>query len=657
MKNYTEFFIYHSNITNPQGWEPGRGGRMGRFAITTGFILILAFSLAGCGGGSSSSSANKVTSVTLSSSTLSLNAGEVVQIIAAVTNAAGNTVTTTVTFTSANSNIAGVSPAAINISSVCGGTWDSAFIVCNGLSGGVPVTGTATITATAGGVTSSPLTVSVHPKVTAVTVSGFPVFCQTTTQQLQLTARAFNGSADVTSQVGQFNWTSLDPSVASVDTNGAVTAKNPGVTGIFANVASVSSTTTSFRTCMPTRIRVHASADSSITSATLSATQTQALAFEFDDENGVTIFTGDPFIKVSNNPVSATVSGTTITAVSPGGAGIVAACIPPTCGNGVNTPIYSNVFGITVTGTSPGTIAYATTSFPPPSGSPATMVPIDTGAHTIGTAINLPAVPNSLVFGGQGTRAWLGTTAGLATLDPAANSVSVVAPDATGKVLAVSPDGNRVIVSNAANDPGFGVPIEPDPTKQRIWVFDLSTRILQTFTKPGAVAAEFDPDGFKAYIAARDGNVYVFSPTITFQNFTLGGSPADVASLASMRFAFFAHSGSLDVVAVCNNSVQSSALATAHQFVQPVLTKDQMVAVNSTGLDIDTVTVSPPAGTSICPSGIAHSNLSVDFGLGAFTARQLVVASNASRAMVLPTGINKVLVPDLSNQPTPVKFP
>src|SRR5437764_12030663 len=98
MKNYTEFFIYHSNITNPQGWEPGRGGRMGRFAITTGFILLRALSLAGCGGGSSSSSANKVTSVTLSSSTLSLTAGGVVQIIASVTNAAGHRVTTPVAY-------------------------------------------------------------------------------------------------------------------------------------------------------------------------------------------------------------------------------------------------------------------------------------------------------------------------------------------------------------------------------------------------------------------------------------------------------------------------------------------------------------------------------------------------------------------------------
>src|SRR5437763_13373479 len=256
MKNYTEFFIYHSNTTEPQGWKPGRGGRMQRFAITTGFILIIALSLAGCGGGSSSSSNQKITSVTISATTLSLNAGEVVQIGATAVNSAGNSVVTTITFTSSNANLVGVSPAAINITSVCGGAWDSTFIVCNGLSGGVPVSGTATITASAGGVTSSPLTVSVHPKVTAVTVSGFPVFCQTTTQQIQLTAKAFNGGTDITSQVGQFSWTSLDPSVASVDTNGAVTAKNPGVTGIFANVASVSSTPTSFRTCMPTRIRV-----------------------------------------------------------------------------------------------------------------------------------------------------------------------------------------------------------------------------------------------------------------------------------------------------------------------------------------------------------------------------------------------------------------
>src|SRR5947209_3056548 len=336
MRNYTESLIYHSNRKYPQGWEPMRGGRMRQFAITTGFGLFLTFILAGCGGGSSSSSSSnqKVASVTLSPSTVSVNAGEIVQLSAAALNAAGNAVSTTITFNSSNSNIASVSTAG----EVCGGAWDAKFIVCNGLTGTTCVSGTATITATAAGITSAPVTVSVHPKVTAVTVNGLPVFCASMTQTLPLTAHAFSNGVDITSQVGPFTWTSLDPSVATVDTKGALTAKNPGVTGIFASVASVSSTPASYRTCMPTRIRLHAANDATVTSATLSGTQTQALAVDFDDENGVTILTGDPFAKISNNVPSASVSNLTITAVSPGGAGIVAACIPPTCGNGVNSP-------------------------------------------------------------------------------------------------------------------------------------------------------------------------------------------------------------------------------------------------------------------------------------------------------------------------------
>ena len=622
---------------------------MRQFAITTGFILFLTFILTGCGGGSSSSN-QTVTQVVLSPSNVSVNAGEVVQLGASAQNSAGNSVSATITYKSSNSNIASVSTAG----EICGGTWDATFIVCNGLSGGNFVSGTATITAIAGGVTSNAVTVSVHPKVTAVTVDGLPVFCASMTQTRPLTAHAFSNGVEITNQVGPFTWTSLDPVVATVDTNGVLTARNPGVTGIFAGIASVTSTPAPYRTCMPVRIRVHTSANASTTSATLSTTQTQALGIDFDDENGITILTGDPFSKISNNIPSATVNNLTITAVSPGGAGIVAVCIPPACGNGVNSPVYSNLFSVNVTGTSPSTTVYATSSFAPPSGTSATMIPIDTGTHAVGTAIGLPAVPNSLVFGSQGTRAWLGTTAGLATLDPAAAQVTLVAPDAVGKVLAVSSDGNRTIVSNAANDPGFGVPIEPDPTKQRIWVFDLSTRVLQTITRAGAVAASFDPDNFKAYIAANDGNVYVFSTFFGLQNFVLGGSPVDVASLASMDFNFFANSGSLDVVTTCNNSVQSSALATAHQKVAPMLNQDVMVAVSSTGLDIDTVTVTPTPGTQFCPPpSPAHSVAALNFGVGSFTARQLLVTSNGSRAVVLPAGTNKVLVTDALNT-TPV---
>src|SRR5437660_380239 len=143
MRNYTESLTYHSNRKYPQGWEPMRGGRMRRFAITTGFGLFLTFILAGCGGGSSSSSSSsnqKVASVTLSPSTVSVNAGEIVQLTAAALNAAGNAVSTTITFNSSNSNIASVSTAG----EVCGGAWAAKFMVCNGLTGTTFASGKAT---------------------------------------------------------------------------------------------------------------------------------------------------------------------------------------------------------------------------------------------------------------------------------------------------------------------------------------------------------------------------------------------------------------------------------------------------------------------------------------------------------------------------------
>ena len=66
----------------------------------------------------------------------------------------------------------------------------------------------------------------------------------------------------------------------------------------------------------------------------------------FDELGAVT--PNAPVTILSNNSTVATVSGTTLTAQSPGGAGLQAVCAPPTCGIGINTPIYSNLFGIFV---------------------------------------------------------------------------------------------------------------------------------------------------------------------------------------------------------------------------------------------------------------------------------------------------------------------
>ena len=195
----------------------------------------------------------------------------------------------------------------------------------------------------------------------------------------------------------------------------------------------------------------------------------------FDELGAVT--PNAPVTILSNNTTVATVSGTTLTAQSPGGAGLQAVCAPPSCGIGINTPIYSNLFGIFVAGTSPNTTTvYATSTFPNVPGTSIPLIPIDASKTppTAGSPIFLPGFPNSLLFDRAGATGFIGTSNGLALLNTATNVVNLVSPIPIGKVLAVSADGNRAIISNAANDPSTGLPIDPFPSEQRVWLFDKS---------------------------------------------------------------------------------------------------------------------------------------------------------------------------------------
>src|SRR5215471_6513327 len=104
---------------------------MRRFAIISGIIFLLGTILTGCGGGSKSNN-NAVTSVVVIPTTLSLNDGDVAQLTATAQNSSGNAVTATFTYSSSNPNVITVSSSGL----VCGGVWDTSFIVCNGKSSG-----------------------------------------------------------------------------------------------------------------------------------------------------------------------------------------------------------------------------------------------------------------------------------------------------------------------------------------------------------------------------------------------------------------------------------------------------------------------------------------------------------------------------------------
>ncbi len=649
-------------------------------AVKTGVVLLLAAALVGCGGGSSSTkTTNVVAQVTVTPSTVSIVAGQVFGGFALhALNSTGGDVSPapTFTFNSSNTKVATVSPGGL----VCGGVWDSFFIVCNGAdSSGNPITGMAVITASAQGVSSAPVQVSVHPSVTSITVD--PVAgCTSIKGTQQFVAHAFHNATDITSLIGNFTWAVSAGSVATIDlTSGLATAVGPGLTGVIASVGTTSSPAANFRTCMPVVIRLHLSGDPAgmpTESATINVSDTKTIQADMDDENNVTTNSA-PVTIVSNNSQVASVSGTTLTGVSPGGAGLVAACVPPTCGAGLNLPVYSNLFSVTVNGSSPATTVYATSTFAPPSGTAPTLIPIDTSKTppAAGTAINLPsnslgqpAVPNSMLFTANGAKAFLGTSAGVATLDTASNTASLVSP-ALGKVLAISPDGNNIILSNAANapDPMTGVagPIESRLDHQRLVILNASNSTSQTFVLPGAVAAAFTPDSAKAFIAVNcspnpcpngNGNVYVFSVNQTLQTTLNIGATTDanidVATLASGPFAYFANTAGLEVMGTCNNVQQAiNPLITSNpRFVGSVANADMIVAVNSTGVDIETATVTPltpptTISSASCSPNVAYSNQPVDFGQGAFTALQLLVPTNSTaHIVVLPAGMPQLLV-------------
>jgi hypothetical protein len=576
------------------GWQLTAGPR-----TLAALVVILSLAFAGCGGGSSSSSTTP-TSITVSPSSISLNLGDVATISASVVNSTGGAISNPAPFTYASSNtsIATVSTAG----AVCAGKWDANFIVCDPTGA---VQGAASITVTSGTI-SGTVPVFTHVHVDRVTVSPGVVNCVSSGQTLQLSAKAFSNGADITSAAGPFTWSTLSVDVDTVDTNGLVTAKTPGTTGIVASVAAVNSAAVTWVTCPVQSINVHLATGPDTTFSLGAAGNTVSLTADVVDSHGVSVSV--PLNWTSTQAGVANVnSAALVTAVAPGTTTLSASCAG-TCNIGLASE-YSNAVTGTVGGTSASTV-YATGS------ASTSLVPIDTGTNAAGTAITLPSMPNSFLFNRIGSTGYLGSSGGLIGLDTATNTVSQNT-GVVGKVLAVSPDSNRVIVAGSntlfVQGVGSGITTEVSPIT-------------------AATAADFTPDSRGAYIVA--GNTLYFWTPGSFRPVALGGIANDVKFLPNGVFAYFAGGAAGTAVtarAACDNSLGDSiATPGAPSFVGPLPDAGTVLAVDSPGIDVLKVTTSRVG----CPPALSDTLTSVNFGLGAFTARQLIVLPNGSKAFV-----------------------
>jgi hypothetical protein len=569
--------------------------RCGSRVLLLIFMIAFAIALTSCLGKSSANPGNSgVLSVTLSpSSTFSLETGATQVFSASGRNANGTVVTGGIQFLVASGSSNSAAPLSVAANgAACAGTWDTTATRCSPGTSGIAI-----VTAVINGVSSPPTTVYVHRPVSSIAVTQaesippqFDCFSQGQTWQFQGIAYDSN-DADITNTVGPMNWSFGNPGVLTFDTGVTtlqpnqvqVTAKSPGITKLFASVGGATSVPYPYTTCLVSYIRLQiggqGQAGNSATVTTGSSVNVTATVVDTLNK----IVSNPPLTWSTTNPEVAAFSTTTNTAGSnsagarnnAGAATLFASCIPPSCNIGIQPglPIYAsdgalpngeNGFGtisvnVISSSTPPTNTAWAaTTGCGGQPGCSSAMFSVAPGVNPIGSIINVPRTPNSMMFNHlSAARLYMGSDQGLMFVDVDASnpSISVVSSASTpcnvslcGKVLTISNDGKLVVISDTVST----------PSQVYIYNSGSATTAPIDLIIPGetATAAAFSPDQLKLFILTNTGKMYVYSTVDALTSVPLATTATDVKFSADGSFAYVGGAPSAKTIsafATCDN--------------------------------------------------------------------------------------------------------
>ena len=615
------------------------------------------------------------------SPTASMDIGSTLQFAASALTGTKTPLTTTFSYRSSNPNIVSIS----NSGLACAGTWDSLVtpVVCT--PGGA---GTATLTASSSGIVSPPVLVYVHETIARIAVTlipadnplpNGPAGCYTAlatstitahSQSYQATALADDASGqptlDISSTVGPFSWSTSQTTVVTLSPlnphgipNGQLlaSARIPGQTQIFAFAGSASSAPEQFQTCPVQMISL--------------ATASGATGFNGVKGNSVTLTptitdTAGNLITPtltwsSSQPAVAAVSTSgVVTSSNAGGTSVTASCIPPGCNVNLSpaeaiypgASLQATFTGTTTTNPFSAYVSTTSAQCAAKANCEALIVPIAGSPITAGTGVALPNVPNSMLFDSKGATAYMGSQKGLMRVSATASPPTVSSsPTVTGKVLAVSLDGTKAIISDTQS------------TVNQVFIFDNATGTSLNLLIKGATAAKFSPDGFKAFILAG-ATLYVYSTQAPLQVGTLPAAGTDVDFLTSGMFGFIAQgTAGMSYLAVCDSP--SASLTSQILPVSPVAAANQIralpdgsgvLAITPPGLTLVTTSVAglplPPGAQNGCPAPLGTLTLAppvvtpIGLGQGAFTPVDFEISSDGQRAYIVPNG-GSVIVYDL----------
>ncbi len=493
-------------------------------------------------------------------------------------------------------------------------------------------------------------------------------YCLSQNQVQTLQATAYSQGVDITASVGPFTWneanfnvvkiTPIVTSSTKVATNQAtVVATTPGQTQVIASAAGISSQPYSAETCPVQCITLAVGTqDSGQTSFITNKGTPETITATAVNVQGCAV-PKPPLTWTSSSPGALSAgggstgcaAGTTcaIATAQAGGAAITASCTPPTCNvgfplNPLNAapglpplyfpqPVYPvmAISGLAAGAATPTNVLAASQDCYSNSLCTVALYNISTSKNIAASPSSMPTPPNSLMFDPAGDRAYAGSQYGALLITVASIGSSSGSPFSpfpaagttlgvvTGKVIAVSPNGNLTIFSDTVSTPN------------QVYVVNTGSSSAATpLNINSATTAAFSPDNSKAFILGNGGNtLYVYSPLQALQTYPLT-APADAIAFSSTgAFAFIAGGSStsnIDVLNTCNNSpanlsitglpatpiflkmVPPGNVPTGNTII-PSLQEgglDVFFGIDNNGIDIfATTTTTPliPPGNTLCP--------------------------------------------------------
>jgi DNA-binding beta-propeller fold protein YncE len=221
-----------------------------------------------------------------------------------------------------------------------------------------------------------------------------------------------------------------------------------------------------------------------------------------------------------------------------------------------------------------------------------------------------------------------------------------------GKILAISPDSNKLIVSDTKSVPNQVFVLE-----------NLTTTVTTTsLLINGATAAAFSPDGIRAYIAAGN-TLYVFSDLLPLKAITLGGPANGVASFANGALGYLSGGSGSPAINLFNTCDTNYAITASIPVPQlPVMFQAlgdgiHAIGVDPPGVDVFTVKVLAPApatfanpSSDTCPFPVtapdppAQEFTFANLGQGNFTPLKMILASDNSKAYILAANLGSVFI-------------